>query len=319
MDCLSTLLNHLCLSNYENAMTSLNSNDWCIWSNVSGLYSNLSQCTEEISDCLVIPWPNPLVEQTFLDIHSRFFKDCPSEELSDPPPVIIFALVITPICLIPVMVSLVVLKTKNGDGSSWKSWISTLLTISCFWLALSLLSQPEDYSLFTYTPQLRFHLTSDLAEDWIFLISLPSQFRGILRYQAQGKPIKKMTLWQNLGYYKFLYHTVTKVLFSTTPLYYVTFSLHTLFRKQSLFFFLFTGEPSIQGYDDKSSGACRSEVEMYLCWLSSWCQTAVALIKDNVIFFYWTPELFLCNFSSCCHSNITLLWATMYSMFAEEP
>ncbi|XP_049924465.1 receptor activity-modifying protein 2 isoform X1 [Epinephelus moara] len=118
MDCLSTLLNHLCLSNYENAMASLNSNDWCIWSNVSGLYSNLSQCTEEISDCLVIPWPNPLVEQTFLNIHSRFFKDCPSEELSDPPPVIIFALVITPICLIPVMVSLVVLKTKNGDGSS---------------------------------------------------------------------------------------------------------------------------------------------------------------------------------------------------------
>lgn len=85
------------------------------------LYSNLSNCTEEISDCLVIPWPNPLVEQTFVNIHSRFFKDCPSEELSDPEPFIVFALVITPICLIPVMVSLVVLKTKNGDGSSWES------------------------------------------------------------------------------------------------------------------------------------------------------------------------------------------------------
>lgn len=214
-------------------------------------------------------------------------------------------------------------KPRGAQDQEWGWQFLKILnlysaSISCFWPALSLLSQPEDYSLFTYTPQLRFHLTSDLAEDWIFLISLPSQFRGILRYQAQGKPIKKMTLWQNLGYYKFLYHTVTKVLFSTTPLYYVTFNLHTLFRKQSLFFFLFTGEPSIQGYDDKSSGACKSEVEMYLCWLSSWCQTAVALIKDNVIFFYWTPELFLCNFSSCCHSNITLLWATMYSMFAEE-
>lgn len=82
------------------------------------LYSNLSLCTENISDCLGIPWPNPLVEQTFVDIHHRFFKDCPMEELSDPPPPIIFALVITPILLIPVMVSLVVLKTKNGDGSS---------------------------------------------------------------------------------------------------------------------------------------------------------------------------------------------------------
>ncbi|XP_070779389.1 receptor activity-modifying protein 2 [Enoplosus armatus] len=118
MNCLSILFDHICLSNFENAMASLNSTDWCIWGNVSGLYSNLSLCTEEISDCLLIPWPNPLVEQTFVDIHSKFFKDCPTEELSDPPPVIVFALVITPICLIPVMVCLVVLKTKNGDGSS---------------------------------------------------------------------------------------------------------------------------------------------------------------------------------------------------------
>ncbi|XP_036945875.1 receptor activity-modifying protein 2 isoform X1 [Acanthopagrus latus] len=117
MECLSMLFDHLCLSRFEEEMTSLRT-DWCTWSNVSGLYSNLSTCSEEISDCLLIPWPNPLVEQIFVDIHSKYFKDCPSEELSDPPPVIIFALVITPICLIPVMVSLVVLKTKNGDGSS---------------------------------------------------------------------------------------------------------------------------------------------------------------------------------------------------------
>lgn len=116
MDCLFVLLDHFCLKKFHTAMNHSNA-DWCIWSNVSGLYSNLSICTEEISDCLLIPWPNPLVEQTFLDIHSQYFQDCPSEELSDPPPGIVFALVITPICLIPVMVSLVVLKTKNGDGS----------------------------------------------------------------------------------------------------------------------------------------------------------------------------------------------------------
>lgn len=118
MDCLPLLFEHMCLSNFKAAMALLNDTDWCIWSNVRGMYSNLSLCTEEISDCLLIPWPNPLVEQTFVNIHSQFFVDCPSEELSDPPPSIIFALVITPICLIPVMVSLVVLKTKNGDGSS---------------------------------------------------------------------------------------------------------------------------------------------------------------------------------------------------------
>ena len=149
MHCLSGLLQAFCLQKFDNAMESLNSSHWCNWNRVSryviyfliifnikdivkyllvsnghplsarcSLYSNLSNCTEEISDCLLIPWPNPLVEQTFVGIHSTFFKECPSEELSDPEPFIVFALVITPICLIPVMVSLVVLKTKNGDGSS---------------------------------------------------------------------------------------------------------------------------------------------------------------------------------------------------------
>lgn len=89
------------------------------------LYSNLSLCTEEISDCLLIPWPNSLVERKFVDLHAEYFKDCPTEELSDPPPAIVFALVITPICLIPIMVSLVVLKTKNGDGSSWGNICNT--------------------------------------------------------------------------------------------------------------------------------------------------------------------------------------------------
>lgn len=116
MECLFVLLNHFCLKHFHTVMNH-SSTKWCVWGNVSGLYNDLSLCTEEISDCLLIPWPNPLVEQTFLDIHSQYFEDCPSEELSDPPPAIIFALVITPICLIPVMVSLVVLKTKNGDGT----------------------------------------------------------------------------------------------------------------------------------------------------------------------------------------------------------
>ncbi|XP_026180597.1 receptor activity-modifying protein 2 isoform X1 [Mastacembelus armatus] len=118
MDCLSILFKHLCLKDFENSMESLSNTGWCIWGNVRGLYSNLSRCTEDMSDCLLIPWPNHLVELTFVEIHSRFFRNCSTEELSDPPSVIIFALVITPICLIPVMVSLVVLKTKNGDGSS---------------------------------------------------------------------------------------------------------------------------------------------------------------------------------------------------------
>lgn len=81
-------------------------------------YNTFTMCTEAIAECLLIPWPNRMVENEFVNIHSRFFRDCPNEALSDPPPSIVFALVMTPICLIPIMVVLVVLKTKNGDGSS---------------------------------------------------------------------------------------------------------------------------------------------------------------------------------------------------------
>ncbi|XP_075894909.1 receptor activity-modifying protein 2 isoform X2 [Nelusetta ayraudi] len=118
MGCLDFLLNFTCFNKFMNSMEQLNSTDHCEWRNVNGFYSNLSHCTEEISDCLLIPWPNPLVERRFVELHEKFFMDCPIEELSDPPAAIILALVITPICLIPIMVGLVVLKTKNGDGSS---------------------------------------------------------------------------------------------------------------------------------------------------------------------------------------------------------
>ncbi|XP_054877598.1 receptor activity-modifying protein 2 isoform X2 [Poeciliopsis prolifica] len=117
MECLSVLFDDY-LHLFNEQMRSLNSTDWCVWDKVSSFYSDFSTYTESLSDCLRIPWPNSLVEKLFVNIHSAYFKTCPTEEFSDPPPGIVFALVITPICLIPVMVSLVVIKTKNGDGTS---------------------------------------------------------------------------------------------------------------------------------------------------------------------------------------------------------
>ncbi|XP_038836617.1 receptor activity-modifying protein 1-like isoform X2 [Salvelinus namaycush] len=117
-ECYATLFMGTCYINFVSAMESLNNTDWCNWNNVKRMYNTFTMCTEEIAECLLIPWPNRMVENEFVNIHSRFFRDCPNEALSDPPPSIVFALVMTPICLIPIMVVLVVLKTKNGDGSS---------------------------------------------------------------------------------------------------------------------------------------------------------------------------------------------------------
>ncbi|XP_041943416.1 receptor activity-modifying protein 2 [Alosa sapidissima] len=117
-ECYKALHDHVCYHPFISAMNQFNNTNLCQWHMVQEPYNTFTECTEEIADCLLIPWPNPDVEKVFVDIHTTFFQDCAVEELRDPPPSIVFALVMTPICLIPAMVILVVLKTKNGDGRS---------------------------------------------------------------------------------------------------------------------------------------------------------------------------------------------------------
>lgn len=107
-----------CYKPFIEIMEQFNNTDLCMWDMIQEPYNTFTVCTEELADCLLIPWPNPVVEDAFVEIHTRYFQECPIEELRDPPPSIVFALVVTPICLIPAMVFLVVLKTKNGDGRS---------------------------------------------------------------------------------------------------------------------------------------------------------------------------------------------------------
>ncbi|XP_058625162.1 receptor activity-modifying protein 2 isoform X2 [Onychostoma macrolepis] len=112
------LLVEVCQYHFDDAMGTMNGTDWCSLEKVKSAYNNFTVCTETVAECLLLPWPNQLVEHTFVNIHSTYFEECPTEALRDPPPSIILALVMTPICLIPVMVVLVVLKTKNGDRRS---------------------------------------------------------------------------------------------------------------------------------------------------------------------------------------------------------
>ncbi|XP_017552995.1 receptor activity-modifying protein 2 [Pygocentrus nattereri] len=116
--CYEDLIQGICSFQFMEEMKAMNRSSWCVWDEVKSPYNTLTQCTENIADCLLLPWPNKLVEQIFVDIHTSYFQECPTETLRDPPPNVIFALVMTPICLIPAMVVLVVLKTKNGDRRS---------------------------------------------------------------------------------------------------------------------------------------------------------------------------------------------------------
>ncbi|KAK7174594.1 hypothetical protein R3I93_001719 [Phoxinus phoxinus] len=112
------LLVHVCEHQFDLDMDSINSTDWCSLERVKSAYNNFTVCTEIVAECLLIPWPNKFVESVLVNIHTTYFQECPTEALRDPPPSIVLALVMTPICLIPAMVVLVVLKTKNGDRRS---------------------------------------------------------------------------------------------------------------------------------------------------------------------------------------------------------
>lgn len=114
-ECYEILVLNFCLTNFNFSMDAMNSTDWCSLEKVKSAYNNFTVCTESIADCFLLPWPNHFVEDMFVGIHTKYFQECPTEALRDPPPNIVLALVMTPICLIPIMVVLVVLKTKNGD------------------------------------------------------------------------------------------------------------------------------------------------------------------------------------------------------------
>ncbi|XP_067274907.1 receptor activity-modifying protein 2 [Pseudorasbora parva] len=116
--CYEYIVVNWCLYNFQVAMSLMNNTDWCSLERVKSAYNNFTVCTEFVAECLLLPWPNNYVERIFVDIHTTYFQECPTEALRDPPPSIVLALVMTPICLIPAMVVLVVLKTKNGDRRS---------------------------------------------------------------------------------------------------------------------------------------------------------------------------------------------------------
>lgn len=216
-------------------------------------YSNLSLCTEDIFDCLLVPWPNPFVEGIFVDIHTKFFKDCPTEELSDPPPAIVFALVITPICLIPVMVSLVVLKTKNGDGSSWNPPPDL-----CF--------QASRQEFFEEL-HCSFSIPAWRKLACLHMYTAASPSVCVLYLHASSETTDRILIQSELVQQHHL-------LFSNREVSFIQFA-HTIQEPRLEFY-------CIRGYDNKTSTACKGKAKAYLYWQSSLWWAAIILRKDKV-------------------------------------
>ncbi|KAH0626999.1 hypothetical protein JD844_002350 [Phrynosoma platyrhinos] len=80
-------------------------------------YSGLRSCLEDQADRLNCSFPNAVAEEYIISSHRQYFLNCTQEHplLLDPPENVLLPLIITPICLIPFLVTLVVLKSKDGE------------------------------------------------------------------------------------------------------------------------------------------------------------------------------------------------------------
>nr|XP_060637263.1 receptor activity-modifying protein 2 [Anolis sagrei ordinatus] len=108
----------VCWVKFYRHMSNISKEHWCEWRAIGRPYSILRHCLETFADKWNYGFPNNLAEEYILLSHRLYFRNCTSElhpPLLDPSENILLPLIITPICLIPFLITLVVLKSKDGE------------------------------------------------------------------------------------------------------------------------------------------------------------------------------------------------------------
>nr|KAF6309254.1 receptor activity modifying protein 2 [Pipistrellus kuhlii] len=106
-----------CWEDYQRTMDPIKE-DWCDWAVISSPYSDLQECLERGAEDFDLGFPNPWAEQLIFKTHQTHFANCTPDQttFSDPPEDVLLAMIITPICLIPFLVTLVVWKSKDSEA-----------------------------------------------------------------------------------------------------------------------------------------------------------------------------------------------------------
>ncbi|KAJ8414413.1 hypothetical protein AAFF_G00052830 [Aldrovandia affinis] len=118
--CNKTLLHQFseyCQFDFKTEMHDTKEDLWCDWEQVIRPYNKLTLCMEYVTSELNCFFPNHIVQEAFLQVHALFFQHCPDqhEGFSDAPQYVMVTLTLVPVCLIPILVSLVVWKSKVRD------------------------------------------------------------------------------------------------------------------------------------------------------------------------------------------------------------
>ncbi|XP_048373931.1 receptor activity-modifying protein 2 [Sphaerodactylus townsendi] len=116
-DALYRINAEVCWDRFGQQMANVSAVHLCTWNIISRPYTTLRHCLEDWADRLEYGYPNALAEHYTIRSHHTYFLNCTLEHplLLDPPENVLLTLIITPICLIPFLVTLVVLKSKDGE------------------------------------------------------------------------------------------------------------------------------------------------------------------------------------------------------------
>ncbi|MEE6516803.1 hypothetical protein FKM82_026558 [Ascaphus truei] len=105
-----------CWLHYISLMSKVDVEHFCEWRHVNRPYSFLQGCLENLTELLRLPFPNEVADKYIMRGHTTYFVNCTLHfvEMRDPPENVLLALIISPICIIPFMVALVVCKSKTS-------------------------------------------------------------------------------------------------------------------------------------------------------------------------------------------------------------
>lgn len=104
----------ICGVDFYAKMLAISLEDRCVMENIVRPYYELTKCLEDLSTLVGCFYPNPSVQDYFLHIHSYFFQNCSTDALpiEDAPQWLVVALTLIPVSFIPILVYVVVWKSK---------------------------------------------------------------------------------------------------------------------------------------------------------------------------------------------------------------
>ncbi|XP_006793293.1 receptor activity-modifying protein 3-like [Neolamprologus brichardi] len=95
---------------FHQNMWDIGRDNWCVQERFISAYSDLTHCVEYLAKMVGCFFPNPDIQDFFIDIHLKFFQNCTNENdpmTEDAPQKVVIGLTLLSVSFIPIMVYLV--------------------------------------------------------------------------------------------------------------------------------------------------------------------------------------------------------------------